>query len=97
MKRLIWSPRSIADLEAIREHIAQDSEQYAALVVFRLVAAPERLLRFPELGRVVPEFAQSDLRELIVRPYRLVYRVRAEAVEIAIVFHAARLFPDLAR
>jgi addiction module RelE/StbE family toxin len=96
VKRLIWSPRSIADLEAIREHIAGDSEQYAALVVSRLVAAPERLLRFPELGRVVPEFGQIDLRELIIRPYRLVYRVRAEAIEIAIVFHAAQLFPDLA-
>ena len=95
MKGLIWSPRSIADLEAIRENIAYDSELYAALMVSRLVAAGERLLRFPELGRVVPEFGQSGLRELIVRPYRLVYRVRGEAVEIATVFHAAQLFPDL--
>jgi plasmid stabilization system protein ParE len=59
------------------------------------VAAPDRLLRFPELGRVVPEFGQATLRELIVRPYRLVYRLRGEAVEIVTVFHGARMFPDL--
>ena len=95
MKQLIWSPRAAADLEAIREHIAYDSEPYAGLVVSRLVAAPSRLIQFPELGRIVPEYAQPDLRELIVRPYRLVYRLRGEFVEIATVFHAARMFPDL--
>ena len=95
MKQLIWSPRAAADLEAIREHIAYDSELYAGLMVSRLVAAPSRLIQFPELGRIVPEYAQPDLRELIVRPYRLVYRLRGEFVEIATVFHAARMFPDL--
>jgi plasmid stabilization system protein ParE len=96
VKQLLWSPRSVADLEAIREHIAYDSEQYAALMVARLVAAPERLRRFPDLGRVVPELGRGDLRELIVRPNRVVYRVRGEVVEVATIFHAARLFPDLA-
>jgi len=95
VKQLIWSPRAAADLEAIREHIAYDSELYAGLMVSRLVAAPSRLIQFPELGRIVPEYAQPDLRELIVRPYRLVYRLRGEFVEIATVFHAARMFPDL--
>jgi plasmid stabilization system protein ParE len=95
VKQLIWSPRAAADLEAIREHIAYDSELYAGLMVSRLVAAPSRLIQFPELGRIVPEYGQPDLRELIVRPYRLVYRLRGEFVEIATVFHAARMFPDL--
>lgn len=55
MTRLIWSPRSIRDLESIRERIAQDSPLYAGLVVQRLVRAPERLLDFPHSGRAVPE------------------------------------------
>jgi toxin ParE1/3/4 len=95
VKQLVWSPRAAADLEAIREHIAYDSELYAGLMVSRLVAAPSRLIQFPELGRVVPEFGEPDLREIIVRPYRLVYRLRGEFVEIATVFHAARMFPGL--
>ena len=97
MSRLIWSPRAVADLEAIREHVALDSEQYAGLVVGRLVAAPGRLFQFPESGRMVPEFGRPNLRELILRPYRLVYRLQGEVVEIVTVFHAARMFPDLRR
>ena len=95
MSRLIWSPRSVADLEAIREHIASDSDLYAGLVVSRLVAAPGRLLQFPQLGRVVPEFGKPSLRELIVRPYRLVYRLRGDVIEVVTVFHASRMFPEL--
>lgn len=95
MSRLIWSPRSVADVEAIREHIASNSDLYAGLVVSRLVAAPDRLLQFPQLGRVVPEFGEPGLRELIVRPYRLVYRLRGEIIEVVTVFHAARMFPEL--
>ena len=97
MSRLIWSPRAVADLEAIHDHIALDSEQYAGLVVGRLVATPGRLLEFPESGRTVPEFGRPNLRELVVRPYRLVYRLQGDVVEVVTVFHAARMFPDLPR
>ncbi len=97
MSRLIWSPRAIADLEAIRDHIAADSEQYASLVMARLVAAPDRLLQFPESGRMVPEFGRPNLRELVLRPYRIVYRLRGDVVEIATVFHGARMVPELER
>ena len=95
MNRLIWSPRSIRDLESIRDHISRDSPLYAELVLQRLVRAPERLQDFPESGRVVPERGDQDIREIIVRPYRVVYRVSEGAVEIATVFRASMMFPDL--
>ena len=95
MKRLIWSPRSIQDLESIREHIARDSPLYADLVVRRLIHAPSRLQQFPESGRIVPERGQADLRELIVRPFRVVYRVRDDAIQIVTVFRASRLLPEV--
>jgi len=95
VKRLIWSPRSIRDLESIHEHIAQDSPLYADLVVQRLARAPDRLQQFPESGRVVPERGHPQLRELIVRPFRVVYRVREDSIQIVTVFRASRLFPDL--
>lgn len=47
---------------------------------------------FPESGRVVPERNDKEIREIIVRPYRIVYRVRPGYVEIATVFRASRLF-----
>lgn len=95
MTSLVWSPQSLRDLESIRAYIAEDSPLYADLVVRRLVAAVERLSAFPESGRIVPERNTPEVRELIVRPYRIVYRVRPGVVEIATVFRASRLFPDL--
>jgi plasmid stabilization system protein ParE len=95
VKRLIWSPRSIRDLESIHQHIALDAPAYADLVVHRLVVAPDRLRQFPESGRVVPERGQPEIRELIVRPFRVVYRLRGDAVEIVTVFRASRQFPDI--
>jgi addiction module RelE/StbE family toxin len=93
--RILWSPQSLLDLESIRDYIARDSPPYAELVVRRLVAAVERLETFPQSGRIVPERNAEDIREIIVRPYRIVYRVRPGLVEIVTVFSASRLFPDI--
>jgi len=93
--KLIWSPRSLRDLESIRDYVAADSPRYATLVVARIIQGVERLASFPESGRVVPERSDPQLREVIVRPYRVVYRLRPGVVEIATAFRASRLFPEL--
>ena len=92
MIALFWSPRAISDVESIRDYIALDSPRYAELVVRRVIAAVEQLTAFPDSGRTVPELNRPEIRELIVRPYRVVYRHRSGVVEIVTVFHAARLF-----
>jgi addiction module RelE/StbE family toxin len=92
---ITWSPQSLRDLEAIRAYIAQDSPRYAELVVQRIVTVVERLEAFPESGRVVPELNNPEIREVIVRPYRVVYRCRPDAVEIATVFRSSRQLPEI--
>jgi len=93
--RIIWSPQALRDVESIRDYIAQDSPLYAALVVQRLLGSVERLASFPGSGRVVPEIEREEIREVIQQPFRIVYRLRGDQVEIATVFHAARRFPGL--
>lgn len=95
MTKVVWSPQALRELEAIRDYIAVDSPRYAALVVERIVGGIERLRSFPESGRVVPERNSPDVREVIVKPYRVVYRLRGGSAEIVTVFRASRLFPDL--
>ena len=51
-----------------------------------------RLGSHPLSGRVVAEVGDESLREVIYGNYRIVYRVRQDLVEIATVFHGARLF-----
>ena len=93
MTRILWSPQALRDLESIHAYIVQDSELYAELVIHRILGSVARLAEFPESGRVVPERNDRALREVIVRPYRVVYRLRPGLVEIATVFRASRLFP----
>lgn len=94
MISLIWSPQSLRDVESIRAYIAESSPLYADLLVQRIVGAVERLTAFPESGRVVPERNRPDIREVIVRPYRVVYRLRPGVVQIVTVFRSSRLFPE---
>lgn len=92
MTQVTWAPQAIQDVDAIRAYVARDSVRYADLVVERLVAAVERLKDSPHSGRVVPELGDESIREVIVGNYRIVYRLRHDVVEVATVFHGARLF-----
>jgi plasmid stabilization system protein ParE len=76
--KLIWSPASRDDLHDIVSFISRDSRQRAAAFGYRLMAEIEKLESFPESGRVVPEYRVTTIREIIVRSYRIVYRVNHE-------------------
>jgi addiction module RelE/StbE family toxin len=95
--KLIWSPSAQLDLKDIAAFIAEDSPSAAQRFVKSLFRVVERLADFPESGRIVPEFDLPDIREVIRRPCRIVYRIdRGErTIEIVRVWHAARGTPDI--
>jgi plasmid stabilization system protein ParE len=92
---VVWTEQALDDVEAVRAFIARDSPRYAQMTVERIVDSVERLQRFPESGRVVPERGDPRIREILAGSYRIVYRLGHEAVEVLTVFHGARLFPLL--
>ena len=55
------------------------------------------LAQFPQFGRVVPEENDETVREIIFRPYRIIYKVLAEKqiAGIARVWHGARGEPEI--
>lgn len=57
----------------------------------RAEKALRRLERFPQSGRVIPEFPDLPHREVIVAPYRFFYRVAAKIVWVVAVWHGAQL------
>ena len=83
--KLIWSPASRDDLHDIVRFISRDSPQRAEAFGYRLIAETDKLQDFPEIGRVVPEYMVPTIREIIVRSYRIVYRVNHQRrlIEIA--------------
>ena len=59
---------------------------------YELISETDRLQEFPNFGRIVPEYRSDDIREILFRPYRIVYRVAHERklCQIARVWHSAR-------
>ena len=88
--RIDWTEPARDDLRDLTTYIAQDSPGNAQRFAGQLVAAVERLFQFPESGRRVPE-ASSDLRELIFRDYRIIYRPELpERILIVAIVHGHR-------
>ena len=94
--KIVFTKPAIADLERLVSYIARDNPQAAERFGYEIIAKAEKLDSFPLLGRVVPEFKNEILREIIHRPYRIVYRVREEQkmIEVLRVWHAARGIPQ---
>ena len=90
--KAVWSPRAIRHLVALREYIASDSEQNAALVAQRILKSVDLLQTQPDMGR---PGRLVGTRELVVpgTPYIVPYRVRSGRLELIAVFHGRRRWP----
>ena len=95
--KLIWSPAARDDLHDIVVFIARDNPNRAISFGYELMSEMDRLKDFPESGRVVPEYRNDTTREIVFRPYRIVYRVNHTRglCEIARIWHSARGVPQL--
>jgi len=92
---VLWTNQARSDLAAIRAFITQDSPHYASVVVAQIIAATDRLITFPESGRAVPEFQNPAVREVVHRPYRIIYRLAGvDQIHILTVHHTAQRFPS---
>ena len=94
-RRVAWTESAWNDLETTAKYIAKDSPRYAAAFVHEVREAARSLARFSERGRVVPEFGRPEFRELLVRSYRLVYRVTPDTVRILGFIHGSRDLANL--
>lgn len=88
-----WTERAVADLRAIDEYIAADNPAAAERWVGMLIAKAEAAARLPMAGRTVPEKGRLDIREVFLRTYRIVYRMREGSILVLTVFEGHRLFP----
>lgn len=89
--RIVWSEQALSDVEEIRDFISRDAPTFAELFVDRVFEAVERLAVFPRSAREVPEFADPNIREVLLGSYRIVYRIDEDVVSIVTIFHMARL------
>jgi toxin ParE1/3/4 len=88
---LFWTERAQDDLAAIRAFVEVSSPHFAEVIVRRLLHAVDRLQDFPQSGRTVAECSSPEVREVVLPPYRIVYRIVSEQeIHILTVHHGAR-------
>lgn len=90
---VLWTDTAQRDLESILDHIAQDSLESALAVLVRLETRASALATNPQRGRKVPELLCLDMhqyRELIERPWRILYRIEQDRVLVVAVLDGRR-------
>ncbi len=95
--QVVLSPSARSDLRDIVRYISFDAPDRALEFGLFLISRTRLLARSPQLGRIVPEFDDAFIREIVVRAYRVVYRVddSRRLVEVIRFWHAARGTPDI--
>jgi plasmid stabilization system protein ParE len=90
--KVFWTESALAQLQAIRDYLAQTSPKYALRIVDRLTSRSIQIATFPFSGRMVPEFELNEVREVIEGSYRIIYLIDAERqkVDVLAVIHSAR-------
>ena len=91
--RVEWAEAAVGDLEESALFVAADNPAAAVTLGDRIIARVATLAEQPLQGRMVPELLRLGIRryrELIVAPYRIVYRAEAKRVLVLVVVHGAR-------
>ncbi len=86
--RVRWTRGARADLKKIVREIAKDRPDTARRVAERVRSLTEDLVSHPLVGKVVEEFGSENVRERVLRPWRIVYRVLPDEVHVLAVVHA---------
>ena len=95
--QVILSPKAVRDLEAVVRYIAQDSPETARRLGQQLLKKTKELGSFPLKGQAVPEFNDPSIRQLVLRPYRIIYRIEEDKkrVSIARFWHSSQVRLEL--
>ncbi|MGR9100658.1 MAG: type II toxin-antitoxin system RelE/ParE family toxin [Gammaproteobacteria bacterium] len=84
-----WTETAEAHLDAIYRYIAQNSETFALRTVDRITRRSQQIGEFPLSGRKVPEYELDQIREVFSGPYRIIYHIKTDQVDVIAVIHGA--------
>lgn len=85
-----WTETAQGHLGAIHNYIAKDSPEYAKQMVDRLTRRSQQISEFPLSGRAVPEYELEKIREVIEGPYRIIYYIKSDQIDVLAVIHGAQ-------
>ena len=93
-----WTASAQQDLLEIVQYIAADSIDTALQIISKIENKAKSLSQYPKRGRVVPELLTvgfAGYREIIIRPWRLIYRIDNQRVYVLAVLDSRRDLKDI--
>jgi toxin ParE1/3/4 len=84
-----WTDTAEGHLDALYAYISQDSPEYAKRMADRLTRRSQQITDFPFSGRRVPEYDIDQIREIIEGPYRIIYHIKPDQIDVLAVIHGA--------
>jgi len=93
-----WTATAEQDLDAIIGFIAEDSFEEAMRILEKIRKKSANLNTLPERGRIVPELKEQGIilyREIVLSPWRMIFRIAGQTVYVLAVFDARRNLEDI--
>jgi len=87
---VFWTNTAEEHLDSIFNYIAKDSPAYAKRMVDRLTGRSIQIAEYPASGRSVPEYDLPQIREVIEGPFRIIYYIKPDGIDVLAVIHAAQ-------
>ena len=91
MVEIRWSPIATDDYESIIRYYEKTAPKFAQNFAKKIIYIIENLIQFPKMGRLVPEFENTEIREITYRNFRIIYRLQENFLEIARIIHGSRI------
>ena len=88
-----WTDTAVDHLAAINAYLEHNAPDYALRVIDRLTRRSQQIGRFPHSGRAVPELNLPNVREVIEGPYRIIYVIKPDQIDILAIIHSSRPAP----
>lgn len=89
--KLYWTKEASIRLQEIEEFISRDNPKIAIEFTDKIISVAESISDNPEKGRIVPELAIEQIREILYKGYRIVYCRKETSIEILTVFEGHQL------
>ncbi|WP_075349804.1 type II toxin-antitoxin system RelE/ParE family toxin [Algoriphagus marinus] len=75
MVEIKWSKQAVEDIYSIKEYYSNFSNSYSFQLIDQIFQKAEILIKFPEIGRIIPELNNQSIRELIFKNFRIIYAI----------------------
>lgn len=95
---ILWAAVAEKDLLGIVDFIADDDPGAALKILNKIKAGTARLDHSPRRGRIVPELLKQGIsryREIVIKPWRVIYRIEEKMVYVVSVIDGRRNVEDV--